>query len=1228
MSRPLVQRRLLLVGEKRRNQGLFRFLLSAAFCLLPSVLLGQAGSDPGLSVRGSVFGNVADFDTAVHLLPEPTRYEQMAMVAGERAEGKFTGSSAFSYRESERAFEVRAPGSDAAWVVVQPARRGFITAAVAFPLMGPLSHVLLPPIVPERGASCRLRMIEPASAWVAPDRPMRDADGLAAPRWRTWRPWLRLDGSRDRERWLDPVGQWRTAPRALEVTVGAPGYLPSDFECKAGGLIEVRLEPREGSLLDVELILDGGGDDHGSAGTALGAAVLVHADGWPAGIADEQGRIFVPSGSFHVLGPSGGEWPINVESSGTWRLRVPERRAVALPPGGVEPPASTGAVAVHWSQTGALLARDETSLTELGLPGEERMAWVVRPPPGAVETTVLVSGFDPATFDWSLRPEEIELTAFRSIEGVVLDDSSGDPLPGAEVALYDEYPRGLGRLGMTASNGVFRIESSVGRAARRLVVHAPGYRPAFLAESALASAVGSGLVVVRLELASALVGRIASPAGRGLAGSAALVGRQGVFAPPSVGPVERFLPSNPGIYAVAKADEDGLFRFAEVLSGVQSVAVGALGHATRFVPLRSSSGDVGAPGEWTGWLDMGDVVLVPELAVEGVVRDGGGVLLAGAAVGFGRSPEVIGAFGLEGLALPTGEVLTDTEGGFRIGGLDEGDLLDLVVEHSGHATVELPRVAVDRAADPVWLEIEMKRAVELVGRVVDEATGEGLEGVRLQLLDAAERRQLAVERTGLNGRFVLGGLASFDGVLKVEAFGYTPLRQQLTDHDGLHSKAGDGLVLALRRGRAVVRGVVLSSGAPVVGAVVQMNTKETATTDSAGRFELGGLPTGDAIVQCRLPSAPGGEPVMWRREIEPGVNEFVFDLTPVEITGRVEDAAGFAVSRVRVVASRLLAPAAETRSANDGSFSLVVTPGHYRVSADADGYAGAIREIEVSAAEPPSVVLRLGEARELRVRVLGLGPEEAESVEVIMERTPLSPGGGAGLSRSADGGAAPLFVRTNPPEGTVVVVARAGSSGRAERRTVDVLPRGATEIEITFDDAETSGRLAGLVTVDGSPLAGAPVFVIDERAGDAWAVRTDHRGIYVIDGLRSGRVEIAAVGERRTVNVEGESWADFRARSAVLAGRLVRADNGGPAAGFEVVAVPAHATLEVAERVGQTGVARSAQDGDFLIEGLFEVPYHVMVRRPGGRVVGSSTVDLAVPAGEKLIAVQEAAAPE
>ncbi len=1002
--------------------------------------------------------------------------------------------------------------------------------------------------------------------------------------------------------------------------------MPSGFDCSSGALIEVSLEQRSDPLLDLRLLLEVG--EGGASGEALEGAILVDEGGWPVSISDESGTVTVPGGLYRVLAPSGGEWRLRVGESGTRRLPTPERSALVLgPEAGDGVPATV--IAIHWSGAGDVLGRQELDPTRVGPADRHRARWTVRAPPGAVETTILAPGYEKQAVDWSLGRKNVELTPFRSIDGVVLADETGDPVQDAEVALYGAYTGRLAPVALTAPNGTFRIEAGEAQSPPRLIVRAEGYRAARVDLEPPASTVFPGVIVVRLERTAALFGRIVSPSGEGVAGSVALVGQQRFFAPPSLGPVDLFVPSNPSLHDVAQADEHGVFRFPEVAPAARSVAVGAPGYATRFLRLRSSSGHVAAPAEWTGWRDLGQVALAPELAVEGIVTDRAGLPLAGAVVGFGRSPDVTGALSLDSVAWSTGEIRSDAEGRFRIGGLRHGDLMDLVVQHAGYVRAEQLRVLVDQTDDPRWVEIEMEPAVELRGRLVDEASGTGIEGVRVQLLDDAERRQLALERTGSEGRFLLRGLASLRGVLKVEAFGYAPLRHELTDDDGLYSSGGDGLELVLRRGDATVRGVVVSGGAPVVGAEVQMNTRERTTTDGAGRFELSGLPVGQSMVFYWPHGEEAGQPIIWYRDVQPGITEFVLDVTPVWVDGRVEDTAGLPVAGATVRISRPLAPGREARSAPDGSFRLHVTPGLYRASAEADGYAATSREVDVGTNEPGHVVLSLGAAREIRARVAGLTAEEAATVEVGIEPTPLSPGGGGRLTRSPNQlGGVPVFVRHNPPIGTVVLVARVRSSDRMQRRTVDVLPRGVTEVEIAFDDAETNGRLSGLVTVDGSPFAGVPVLVIDERAGDAWAVRTDHRGMYVIDGLRRGRVEIAAVGERRKVSVDGESVADFRARSAVLAGRLVLADSGVPAAGFEVVATPAHATLEVAERVGQTAVARSAEDGSFSISGLFQVPYRVVARRRGGRVVGSAAVDLAAWTGETLIAVRDIAAPE
>lgn len=1198
--------------------------------LLPiSVVLVLGATAPAVAQSPSdrnVFGSLANrhpgYGAMLHLAAERPLYEQMATLAAGRREDRF-GFGGDVVQQGSRGFVVGVPRPGVWWLVARGSGPDFTSPDIAFPLVGPVSDVLLPPIHPTRGAACLLRL-EPAVAWVAPGRRARIVEGGAGafPRWGPWRPWIRLDrGAADREYWLDPAADPVSSPQPLEVTVGAPGHEVSTFECRWGTLIEVSLKARSEPPLELLLVTRGLTGDGGVSDEALQAAILVDRSGWPVGVADDAGWVAVSPGDYRVLGSSGDEWWIQVEGDGTRRLVVPDRSVEVLGPAEALP---ATVFALHWSRTGDLLGRQQLETTTATSGNSDRPKWTVRPPAGAVETIILASGFEMVTIDWSLGRKSVELTQLRSIEGVVVADDTGEPLQGAEVALHGAYTGRLAPVALTAANGVFRVDSGEAEGSPRLIVRAHGYKTARVDLAWLAPTGTAGAIVVRLERAAALVGRIVSSDGTGLTGSVALVSGQGPFPAPSVGPVDLFMASNPALHDVERADAAGVFRFPEVSSAIRFVAVGASGYATRLLPLRSEEMDATPSPEGKISFDLGDVVLVPEMVVEGVVTEESGLALSGATVGFARSLDVMGAHGLTGVSLPTGQVRADVEGRFQIGGLAEGTLVDLKVEHPGHALVELPRVAVSAATSPVWLSVEMKEASEVVGRVVDAATGAGLEGVRLELFDDSRRRQLAFERSGPEGRFVLRGIASLDGVLEVEAFGYESVRYRLADEIARRSTPGDGFVLTLRRGRASVRGVVLSGGAPVVGAAVRMNVKESAITDGAGRFELSGLPAGESMVFCWPSGDESGQPIMWSRHVRPGANEFVFDLTPVEVSGRVEDASGLPVAAATVRISRPLASAEEARSTSDGSFRVHVTPGRYEATVAADGYAGSSRTIDVAATEPVHAVFRLAPAREIRVRVVGLTAEETATVEVRMEAATLSPGGGGRLTRLAgplDGGL--VFLARNPPDGAVVLVVHARSSGRVQRRTVEVLPRGSTEIEIAFDDPEAKCRLSGLVTVDGSPLAGAPVFLIDQRAGDAWAVRTDNRGMYDVRGLRCGRVEIAAVGERRMMRVEGARRADFQARGAVLRGRVELADSGVPAAGIEVVATPAHVPLEIAESLAQAVVARSGEDGGFRFGSLYQVPYLVVARRHGGPALGSATVDLATAFSEVRVIVRD-----
>ncbi len=134
-----------------------------------------------------------------------------------------------------------------------------------------------------------------------------------------------------------------------------------------------------------------------------------------------------------------------------------------------------------------------------------------------------------------------------------------------------------------------------------------------------------------------------------------------------------------------------------------------------------------------------------------------------------------------------------------------------------------------------------------------------------------------------------------------------------------------------------------------------------------------------------------------------------------------------------------------------------------------------------------------------------------------------------------------------------------------------------------------------------------------------WTVRTDHRGAFVIGDLNVGdEVSVAAVGERRTVRVTETARVNLEARTAAVRGRVLDAETGLPAAGMRIAAVPSQSAdlTGVADTARRRMSTRSAEDGSFVLDGLFAVRYRLEVRPPGTdvsaeSVAGSSDVDLA-----------------
>jgi large repetitive protein len=222
------------------------------------------------------------------------------------------------------------------------------------------------------------------------------------------------------------------------------------------------------------------------------------------------------------------------------------------------------------------------------------------------------------------------------------------------------------------------------------------------------------------------------------------------------------------------------------------------------------------------------------------------------------------------------EGATEADGGFALGGAT-GGTYQLSVSAPGYTrfddTIEAPRDG---------LEVVLAPAGSITGTVVD-AAGRAVETFEVIAMPGEGTRQPPRRRpfTDEAGRFTLDGIPGA-GTYSLQVVARDSGRQVVPD-----VKVADGQVTDVGRitlaSGGTVRGVVLdASSAPIAGATVEAlapgPVREERTTDAAGRFELRGLAPGRAVIAARHPEFAEGRsaPV----EIDPArVTETAITLT-------------------------------------------------------------------------------------------------------------------------------------------------------------------------------------------------------------------------------------------------------------------------------------------------------------------------------------------------------------
>ena len=526
-----------------------------------------------------------------------------------------------------------------------------------------------------------------------------------------------------------------------------------------------------------------------------------------------------PGGEKQIPWREPGETP----PSGHWRLEDPEgvplAGVVALAGEGRWPVARSDAegrikLPASAASEGWRLLRRDGAATEL-----EASAGAASPDPVAI-------------FTWPRR---------SLVEVEVEDATKGGAVAGALIWTREDPGaavradlRGSARLA-GPDRGLPRLQASAAglrlRSADRVTEETPGRRS----------------ILVELEPAVEIQGRLLDDTGSGVAGVAVLALEEGWDPPWSYRPGVR----------VARSRADGRFRLGG-LAPAGRLTLTAL--VEGYAPLRAevSTPEAGELGEEVS------LQLEPGRRLRGRVADPEGRALAGAEVRLYWHDAEATSSPLKAADPRTladhPDALTGPQGGFAVDGLRSGTY-EAVLFAAGYAPRRISGIEVPAAASPTdlgtWI---LERGVQVEGRIVDPQ-GRPLEGATVEasassLEDRGSASGPLESRTGPQGRFEAEGFRRGELVLlSISREGY--IRRSGV---AVMPPTPEPVVVELQPASTVAGVVEDEAGAPVKGAWVGLRAEGgkitafrgvhrtsdagVATSDEGGRFELAAVPPG------------------------------------------------------------------------------------------------------------------------------------------------------------------------------------------------------------------------------------------------------------------------------------------------------------------------------------------------------------------------------------------------
>lgn len=741
-------------------------------------------------------------------------------------------------------------------------------------------------------------------------------------------------------------------------------------------------------------------------------------------------------------------------------------------------------------------------------------------------------------------------------------DPGGKAVPEAEVFLVDRLPadeRARGRKpdAVTGRDGSFALDDLQRGVPHHLFVKADGYLGK---EVRGVRPPGSGQVLVRLEPAAVLSGRVLDEAGDAVSGAQVGLTWHAILEDdPERRPVGRPLERS------AVSNAEGRFEVADAPRGEVRLTVRAQG----FIPAEEPKLAVPRPDsapELTFVLRRG-------ARLEGRVATSSGKPVPGVRI-----------------AIEPGAALSDAEGLYVLDGLEPGQQ-EVRVFHPHYKRMVRP-ISIMEGTNR--FDVELEAGVEVLGRVIDqEKRPVAAAEVELITRDRSELRQHRA-RTGEDGAFLLQPVAA--GVYRLQASASGLATTELAKPVVVADRPVEGLEIVLRQG-ATVSGRVLGLS-PEELAVVRVTAhgevvERPARLDSEGRYEVRDLEAGDWLlrasllegerqVEARVPIGPSDRQLHRDLEFSPRVTlsgRVLFDGEPlgastIEVRGErfsiersvisgsdggfvlrdlepdrywigvqnpqrlivhndtlelyesreveIRLEAGAVAGRVEEKGSGEAVPGAvltlrptqgpefvmSDASQPDGSFHILhVPPGTYRLGVSANGYAPAEREVSVTGGQQAAVDVGLTPTRGLDLQVRLASGQAPPMLHVlardgegatVLAGTYLQKSGTAKLS-SLPAGTWQLTVST--PGGAV---AMATVTAPGEPVALKLPPAGRLHVRIP--DLTTENRLATLRLL----RQGQEPFWTLGPGGTITQSWTVHGGNATVDGVPAGTWSVVA----------------------------------------------------------------------------------------------------------------------